>query len=258
MRAIWPSRSIGRSLSRRALLRGPKRQRWFASTRHSADLVLALGSTPSMGGGARPTEHCRTHATRFNARTWTPNGVTSRRKESTGRFVRRWPYRAPPAGVFGDLSEYVMLHASIHTPTRAFSGNEDRTVAGLPCGSERAASLAERRVRDTLDGGHLHAPDGAQIATGSLRPWCEVPSRDLPGPGCHFRRRYPQAARERGSGPESAFLSSLITRILRLEFLEFASLGGGARAVHGSAIDYLLRGQVDVLITSMSSVAGFI
>lgn len=52
--------------------------------------------------------------------------------------------------------------------------------------------------------------------------------------------------------------SRLITRILRLEFLEFASLEGGAGAVHGSAIDDLLGGQVDVLITSTSSVAGFI
>ncbi|KAF7957160.1 hypothetical protein AWV80_01470 [Cupriavidus sp. UYMU48A] len=35
--------------------------------------------------------------------------------------LRRWPYRAPPKGEFGDLSDQVMLHASISHPTQESS-----------------------------------------------------------------------------------------------------------------------------------------
>ncbi|WP_147311548.1 hypothetical protein [Cupriavidus taiwanensis] len=88
--------------------------------------------------------------------------------------LRRWPYRAPPAGVLGDLSEQVMLHASIHTPNRSFSGTQDcrwlayHAAAGTLL---QLWALAEQRVRDTLAGGRLHAPDAGEIATGPLRPW---------------------------------------------------------------------------------------
>ncbi|CAG9180167.1 hypothetical protein LMG23992_04156 [Cupriavidus laharis] len=88
--------------------------------------------------------------------------------------LRRWPYRAPPAGVFGDLSEQVMLHASIHTPNRAFSGTPDRTWLAYHAAASpllQLWTLAERRVRATLEGGRLHCPDAGEIATGPLRPW---------------------------------------------------------------------------------------
>lgn len=35
--------------------------------------------------------------------------------------LRRWPYRAPPKGEFGDLSDQVMLHASISHPSQESS-----------------------------------------------------------------------------------------------------------------------------------------
>ncbi|WP_427308495.1 hypothetical protein [Cupriavidus sp. H39] len=86
--------------------------------------------------------------------------------------LRRWPYRPPPAGVFGDLSEQVMLHASIHTPNRSFSGTPDHTWLAYHAAAVTLLqlwALAEQRVRDTLEGAHLHCPDAGEIATGPRR-----------------------------------------------------------------------------------------
>jgi len=94
--------------------------------------------------------------------------------------LRRWPYRAPPPGVFGELNELVMRHACVSRPNLAFCAKQDRTWLAYHAAAATLLQLwdrAEQRVGEILHD-RLFSSDPSAIWRTPLRPWWGTTRRD--------------------------------------------------------------------------------